>query len=410
MSPKPVGRMRILVLSAQYPRNDNPTSGIYVQEQVAALRRAGADARALVGRETWLGPSRPLFSLNALRRFAFSRPQLEWREQFGVLYAEFPTVAVGHLGEGIRSYCYAAGLRRVGGEIRRDFPFEVIHAHTALLDGAAASELKAEFDVPLVTTEHTGPLSVITRTRHMRRRVRRALLNSDRVVAVSNALARTIRQTFPELNLSIDIIPNGVDERLFAVAPQLPVSRLRKTILWVGSFDPLKRPLLALAAFAAIAERRPEFNLRFIGRGSLEVVMRREVERLGLGGRVRIDDYYDRVKLAGVMSRASMLMVTSTVETFSLVTIEALSCGVPVVSTRCGGPEDILVEPWLGRLSEDSLEALTAALLEITSTLADFRAVRLRAYAVDRFGMNVVAERYIALYQEVMSGFPATTG
>ena len=72
--------------------------------------------------------------------------------------------------------------------------------------------------------------------------------------------------------------------------------------------------------------------------------------------------------------------------------------------------KDILIEPWLGRLSDDSLEALTAALLEITSTLADFRAERLRAYAVDRFGMNVVAERYIALYQEVMSGFPATTG
>jgi glycosyltransferase involved in cell wall biosynthesis len=285
----------------------------------------------------------------------------------------------------------------------------VIHAHTALLDGAAAAELKAKFDVPLVLTEHTGPLSVITRTRHMRRRVHRALLNSDRVVAVSNALARTIRQTFPELNLSIDIIPNGVDERLFAVVPQLPVPSLQKTILWIGSFDPLKRPLLALEAFAAIAKRRPEFNLHFIGRGSLEAVMRREVERLGLGRRVRIDDYYDRVKLAGVMSRASMLMVTSIVETFSLVTIEALSSGVPVVSTRCGGPEDILVEPWLGRLSEDSLEALTAALLEITSTLADFPAERMRAYAVDRFGMNVVAKRYIALYQAVMSGLPATT-
>ncbi|MBV8576276.1 MAG: glycosyltransferase [Acetobacteraceae bacterium] len=402
--------MRILVLSAQYPRSDNPTSGIYVQEQVAALRRAGADARALVGREAWLGPSRPLFSLNALRRFAFSRPQLQWREQLGALYAEFPAVAVGRLGEGIRSYCYAAGLRRLGREFRRDFPFEVIHAHTALLDGAAATELKAVFGVPRVLTEHTGPLSVITKTRLMRRRVRRALLNSDRVVAVSNALARTIRQTFPELDLAIDVIPNGVDEQLFGVDPQLPAPSLQKTILWIGSFDPLKRPLLALAAFAAIAKRRPEFNLHFIGRGSLEAVMRREVEQLGLGRRVRIDDYYDRAMLAGIMSRASMLFVTSIVETFSLVTIEALSSGVPVVSTRCGGPEDILAEPWLGRLTDDSLEALTAALLEITARLTDFQAERLRAFAVDRFGMKVVAERYIALYEAVISGLPARTG
>ena len=110
------------------------------------------------------------------------------------------------------------------------------------------------------------------------------------------------------------------------------------------------------------------------------------------------------------MLSAAGLLVTSAIETFSLVTIEALSSGVPVVSTRCGGPEDILVEPWLGRLSDDSIEALTAALLEVTSTLADFPAERLHAYAAGRFGMNVVAERYIALYQAVISGFPARTG
>jgi glycosyltransferase involved in cell wall biosynthesis len=226
-------------------------------------------------------------------------------------------------------------------------------------------------------------------------------------VAVSNTLAQTIRGAFPELRLTIDVIPNGVDPHLFGIASQAQAASSRKTILWIGSFGALKRPHLALSAFAAIAEQRPDFDLHMIGRGPLTAELQRDIVRSGLAARVQIDDYRDRISLAGTIARASVLLVTSTVETFSLVTIEALSSGVPVVSTRCGGPEDILVEPWLGRLSDDNTEALATALLEVTGALASFRPERLRAYAVGRFGMSVVTARYIALYNSVLARFRA---
>jgi glycosyltransferase involved in cell wall biosynthesis len=140
-----------------------------------------------------------------------------------------------------------------------------------------------------------------------------------------------------------------------------------------------------------------------IGRGPLAAELHRDIVRSGLAARVRIDDYQDRISLAATIARAGVLLVTSAVETFSLVTIEALSSGVPVVSTRCGGPQDILVEPWLGRLSDDSTEALATALLEVTGALASFRPEHLRAYAVGRFGMSVVTARYIALYNSVLA-------
>jgi glycosyltransferase involved in cell wall biosynthesis len=395
--------VRILVLSAQYPRGDNPTSGVFVQEQVAALRRAGVDARILVGVESWLGPSRPLFSADALARFFFRPPCLHWRQQAGAIYAEFPTVVLGRLGGAMRSVSYTIGLERVLNLLRREFPFALVHAHTALLDGAAACKIKSEFGVPVILTEHTGPFSVITRTPAMRRRVRLALQTADRVVAVSATLVAMIREVFPELGRSLEIIPNGVDERLFRPATNArPVSD-RRTILWVGSLNDLKRPLLALAAFAEFATQRSDFDLQMIGWGPLEKPLRREVERLNLATRVRIDGHHDRSMLASAMSAAAVLLVTSTVETFSLVTAEALSSGVPVVSTRCGGPEEIIVEPWLGRISDPSPEALSAALLDVTASVTCFPPGRLRAYAVDRFGMDVVSSRYLALYEQLLA-------
>jgi glycosyltransferase involved in cell wall biosynthesis len=108
--------------------------------------------------------------------------------------------------------------------------------------------------------------------------------------------------------------------------------------------------------------------------------------------------------LASAMSAAAVLLVTSTVETFSLVTVEALSSGIPVVSTRCGGPEEIIVEPSLGRISDPNPEALSAALLDVTASGTCFAPERLRAYAVDRFGMDVVSARYLALYEQLLAG------
>src|SRR5207237_6808758 len=124
--PSRKGNGGVLVLSSQYPQRGNPTSGVFVQEQVAALRRAGVDARVLVGRQAWLGPSRPAFSLDAVRRFLCAAPRLEWREQNGAVYAEFPAIVLGRLGDGMRSLCYAAGLRRVMRVLRRGFPFPLV--------------------------------------------------------------------------------------------------------------------------------------------------------------------------------------------------------------------------------------------------------------------------------------------
>jgi glycosyltransferase involved in cell wall biosynthesis len=213
--------VRILVLSAQFPHPDNPTSGIFVQEQAAALRRAGLDARVLTGCEAWLGPSRPLFSLAAIGNFSLTRPRIVWREQGGVPVAKFPTVVLGRLGEAARSLCYDAGLRRVLRVLRNDFPFVLVHAHTGLLDGAAAVAIKQAARVPFVLTEHTGPFSVITRTPAMRRRVRSALVAADRVIAVSSALARKIEEVFPDLERRIEVIPNGVDVDMFRPGPMI---------------------------------------------------------------------------------------------------------------------------------------------------------------------------------------------
>jgi glycosyltransferase involved in cell wall biosynthesis len=360
------------------------------------------DARVLVGAESWLGPSKPIDSLRSASQFMMKSDSVRWREECGAIYGEFPTLVIGRLGGAARAFSYVWGLRRVLKAVRREFPFQLVHAHTALLDGAAALETKRVARVPVILTEHTGPFGVLTKTPGMRRRVKRAIVEADRVLAVSHALKRTMQQIFPDLGARIDVVPNGVDQSIFYPRPRIASDNDAPTVLWIGFFDGLKRPLLALSAFALAARRIPSLRMRFVGRGPLERDLKRAIGELNLEDRVRVEDYKDRTTLASSIANAHVLLVTSTVETFSLVTAEALSTGIPVVSTRCGGPEELISEPWLGRVTDDSPEALSDALFAIVNNLADFPAERLHAYARKRFGMEVVVGRLQAIYRDVL--------
>jgi glycosyltransferase involved in cell wall biosynthesis len=401
--------MRVLVVSHQFPRPDRPTSGIFVLEQAAALQRDGIHVRVLVGAEAWLGPSRPFWSLVRVGRFVAKPPRVEWREERGVIRGEFPTIVLGRLGGAARAFSYRWGFRRVLAEVYRDFPFQLVHAHTALLDGGAALAAKRELGVPVVLTEHTGPFGILTETRAMRRRVRRVLAEADRVVAVSNFLKRAILEAVPELRRSIEVVPNGVDPAIFHPRPDLCAEP--PTVLWIGFFGALKRPLLALTAFASALRRMPNLRLRMIGRGPLEKELRLAVSAGDLGASVTIEDYQDREALAQLLASARAVLVTSAIETFSLVAAEALSAGTPVVSTRCGGPEEIVTAPWHGRLADNTSEALAEALVAVLA--GDFCPERLHAEAVRRFGIGVVSRSIRAVYEDLVkprTTISATTG
>jgi glycosyltransferase involved in cell wall biosynthesis len=104
------------------------------------------------------------------------------------------------------------------------------------------------------------------------------------------------------------------------------------------------------------------------------------------------------------MRRCGLLVVPSRRETFSLVTAEALASGLPVVATRCGGPEEI-VTPDTGELANVDDAASLAIAIE-KGLARKFDAQALRRYAVSRFGVDAAAERIRKLYERVLPATP----
>ena len=406
-APAPTRRRRVLILSHMFPHPDQPSSGPFVHEQALALaRHADVDVRVLVGRPFWMTTRRPVLLARMEAVYRRFHDRCGWVEYKGVPVKYVPYRVFGpFLTHG---WSYRAAMCRGIERLHEEFPFELVHAHTAYTDGSAGLAIARRFHVPLVITEHTGPFTVLTRNWVVRFWTLRAMKGASRILGVSRAQCEAVGQYLnPRLRGRLEVMPNVVDVSLFHPPAAWHPDPQAPRILFAGYFVPIKRLEHLLEAFARLSVEIPAARLRLVGGGEnpgQEEDLRGRIAAGGLGDRVEVFGYQPREALAHMMREwADMLVLSSQAETFGCVLIEALACGKPVVSTRCGGPEDIITADFLGRLADNEDPGdLARAMGEVARNLPAFDPARIRRHAVETFGFAAVARRIAALYDEIL--------
>jgi len=267
--------VRVAVVSSWYPHRGNYLEGTFVADQVEAMRAGGYEVE--------------VFHVPAIRGF----PRL-----------------INHL-----RFSLAVAWR-----FRRK-RFDLIHAHVTMPAGAAAVVLGRELGIPVVLTEHSSPFSLQTRA-PFRAACRDTLLRADAVVAVSDLLAREIREL---VNVDIDVIPNVVIDEFFRVANHAPGPRWR--LLFMGRLEPQKGIGLLLEAHGD--GRQKGTSLAIVGDGSL----RGWVEAAGYGVSSAKPRSYRIARAEAVrwIEWAHVVVCPSRHESFGLVAAEALAAGRYVV-------------------------------------------------------------------------------
>jgi glycosyltransferase involved in cell wall biosynthesis len=165
---------------------------------------------------------------------------------------------------------------------------------------------------------------------------------------------------------------------------------------------PAKNLGALLQAVDQLRRRRTDFVLRLIGDGESRVELERMSAALRLGGVVEFTGRVPAAEIPALLAGSAFSVVSSTHETFSVAAAESLMCGRPVLSTRCGGPEEFITAA-VGRLIEaGSVEALADGLDWMLDHFRDFDPDALHRYAVERFAPGVVAAQIIAVYRSVL--------
>jgi glycosyltransferase involved in cell wall biosynthesis len=379
-----------------YPRRHNPVGGIFVHEQVRALRARGIDARVATGGPCWVQTLNPRRIGAALRAYHAQRPA--WTTWDSVPVIEFGYLCGFLFRPPIHTLTYVQGFRRLMARLHKEFPFDLVHAHTSFLDGAAGLMAAHAYECPLLITEHTGPFDLLTRNAFMRYRTRRSVIGASRVLAVSSSLRQTMLAQLALPPDRIDVLPNGVDPSVFCPgASRSPTSDVVR-VLWVGHYVEVKRVDHLVRAFARALRSRPRLRLTLLGDGPDRGKIASLVADLALTAHVEFLPATDRAGVASAMQAHDLVAVSSATETFSLVTLEALACGVPVLSTACGGPQDLINQPWLGSIVSNDLEGLTTGLVDMADRTGT-DAAKLHAYVRDRFSWDAIAGRLIEAYR-----------
>lgn len=280
---------------------------------------------------------------------------------------------------------------------RRDYAVAQVDVYSgpAFFWAESAAALLTAIGKPFVLSLHGGNLPAFAR-RHPRR-VRRLLGGASAVTSPSAYLARALSG----FRGDIRVVPNPLD---LAGYPFRLRSRTRPRLVWLRAFHRIYRPELAPAMLAGVLRRHPGAELTMIGPdkgdGSLEET-REAAGRAGVAERVTFAGPVPKSEVAGRLAGADIFVNTTDVDNTPVSLLEAMACGLCVVTTDAGGIPDLVADGReaivVPRGDAGALARAVCAVLEDPVLAAGLsRRARARAEACD-------ATRVFALWRDVFS-------
>jgi len=401
MSTAGARRLRVLVLSWNYPTMAAPQRGLWVERMCEAISPA-ADVDVIVP-TPWVPPLVPLPP--ALARFR----RVPLRERRGGVMLHCPRVlgSIEYHSHALDARLSRGAVLATARALHRQRPFDLIHAHFVYPDGVVAAGVGRALGIPVMTSEHAFWTPWLVDQPRERRQVE-AELTSLRLVSSVSAFLQEDVARFVAGRTTTAVLPNVVDDVTFAPGDE---PRDPDELLYVGLVRGFKRIDVLLRGFAEARRTRPSLRLRILSAnafrayGSNRKEMFGLIDELGLAPAVTVVNGASPLEVAAAMRRAAFVAVSSTRrETFCSVAAEALACGTPLVITRCGGPEEF-VTPEDGVMVEaDDPAAFAAGILEGMRTRARFDPPALRRRITGRFGREAWRTRALGLYSGVVSG------
>ena len=267
---------------------------------------------------------------------------------------------------------------------------------SALLWGEAAARTLASQRKPYVVTLHGGSLPEVGDGNI--RRLRQIMGRASKVTAPSSYLARELRT----LREDIEVLPNGLDLELYPFRSREAPS---PNLVWLRAFHEIYQPELAVRCLQSLLHEYPQARLTMAGPdkggGSLQAV-RRLVQELGLEDQVNIEGPVPKERVGHSIARGDIFLNTSRIDNAPVTVVEAMACGLCVVSTRAGGLADLVRDGETGLLVSDrEPAALAEAVQRILSEpgLAGRLSTAGRAEA-ERFDWKRIVPRWKVILQE----------
>lgn len=220
----------------------------------------------------------------------------------------------------------------------------------------------------------------------------------DGFVVLTPGDQRDYTAALPEVDTVIESIPNAVP---WIIGDASPLDS--KIAIAAGRFVPRKGFPRLVEAYEPMARSHPDWQLHIYGKGEQHDLIKRAITERGLEEHVILKGHTD--KFAEALAAASMFVSGSHAEGFPMVMLEAMSCGLPVVSFDIPrGPSDLIVDGDNGRLLDDGdMSGFSAAMVQLASNDDLRRTMGLAAHATAKeYEVAAIAARWEELFTQLV--------
>jgi len=199
----------------------------------------------------------------------------------------------------------------------------------------------------------------------------------------------------------IGIICNGVDVEMFRPDANKPdVDLLR--LITVGRLSPTKRIDMLIEAVELLNRNGPKVSLKVIGGGSLEGQLKQMTASKGLSDIIEIAGRVESEKMPQLYRQADIFVSATMQEGMSNAMLEAMACGLPIVSTKCEGLSELIVDNGI-IVQDDNAGSIAEAVKKLSGEKESCRAMaEASRKQAERFTWKKAADCYLTLYEKVL--------
>ena len=212
---------------------------------------------------------------------------------------------------------------------------------------------------------------------------------SERRFAVTDAYVKRMTAIF---GIPFEYCPNVITDDFFANPEE--ISRKGNVFHFanVAILDARKNQEMLIEAFAKSFKGDQSAKLYIAGDGPLKAKLQAVVDKLGVVDQVEIIGYVDREGIKQLLDRVHCFVLSSHAETFGVVLIEAMSRGIPAISTDIDGPREIVTRKNGILCPPNDAEAMARAMLEMRANYARYDPSEIVASVASRYGPDAVTQ------------------
>jgi glycosyltransferase involved in cell wall biosynthesis len=383
--------MKVLVIPSWYPYPAMHLAGKFFYEQASALAEQGvADVTILNWgqNEFQLAIRRPLQSLGKLLKLSTAK------HAYKQVSDNLHEIYCPHLSW--TSRVCKGNIDALVNKVRLAEKPDLIHAHVSFPAGYLAWKLSRKLNIPFVITEHSGPFPFpeFVSSKGISPLIADPLKAASKVVAVSSYIQTEL---YKQTGVTSLVIPNLVDTGFYK--PQTAnVTNNRYRLFALSSFTEAKGALDLILAVKLMRDAGLDFCLYWGGSGYLKSRLHKYICQHQLSQYIVFLGQINHCEALYQYQHCDCFVMPSHVESFSVVLIEALACGKPVIATDCGGPKDIVKEFCGSLIPIAKPQVMAAALTEMQKHLKEYSQQQIRNYCVSNYSPAVVCERINEVY------------